>query len=153
MSSLRYLLSITLSLRTFSIVNLLVVATLFTSLTFMISSGVLRYSDPPIEPAILKAPNQIISCAPATNFAYLGVETIAPNDNRQAAGELRVGVLTINLEVGEGVWYPETPANPGIAVYGGWDLISNTPQKVTKRNPGPLAQQVLPPAHCGLTLV
>ncbi|HEV8612979.1 MAG TPA: multicopper oxidase domain-containing protein, partial [Gemmatimonadales bacterium] len=34
-------------------------------------------------------------------------ETIAPNDNRQAAGTLKNGVLTIALEARTGSWWPE----------------------------------------------
>src|SRR5215475_8678493 len=62
----------------------------------------------------------IISCAPipvAFNNFYWGLETIEPNDNRRPAGVLKDGVLTIKLEAREGVWYPETPLNPGMAVY------------------------------------
>jgi manganese oxidase len=65
---------------------------------------------------------EIISCAPnsavtAGNYFYNGLETIEPNDNRRPAGQLKDGVLTINLEAREGVWYPETPTNPGMAIY------------------------------------
>jgi hypothetical protein len=45
------------------------------------------------------------------------MESIEPNNNRLPAGQLKDGVLTINLEAREGVWYPETPVNPGFAVY------------------------------------
>jgi FtsP/CotA-like multicopper oxidase with cupredoxin domain len=62
--------------------------------------------------------NQIISCAPvANNYFYPGLENIEPNDNRRPAGELKDGMLTIHLEARQGVWYPETPANPGMVVY------------------------------------
>ena len=61
-----------------------------------------------------------VSCAPlsiAYRNYYPGLETIEPNDNRHPAGELKDGILTIHLEAREGVWYPETPANPGMLVY------------------------------------
>jgi FtsP/CotA-like multicopper oxidase with cupredoxin domain len=34
-------------------------------------------------------------------------ETVVPNDNRQTAGTLSNGVLTVTLEARSGVWYPE----------------------------------------------
>jgi len=69
----------------------------------------------------IKASN-IISCAPNSpvktgNYFYNELETIEPNDNRRPSGQLKDGVLTIILEAREGVWYPETPANPGVVVY------------------------------------
>lgn len=122
MSTLRYLLSIPLPLRIFGILISLVVAALFAtiidSIAFTISSGVLHFSEPPKEQGILQVQKQIISCGPvANNYTYYQLETIEPNDNRHPAGQLKEGVLTINLEVREGIWYPETPVNPGIAVY------------------------------------
>lgn len=53
----------------------------------------------------------------AGNYFYNGLETIEPNDNRRPSGQLKDGVLTIALEAQEGVWYPETAANPGIPVF------------------------------------
>ena len=35
------------------------------------------------------------------------VETIAPNANRQTAGTLANGVMTVALEAREGAWHPE----------------------------------------------
>ncbi len=40
-----------------------------------------------------------------------------PNDNRASAGHLSGGVLTLNLEARETVWYPEEKPSPGIPVY------------------------------------
>ena len=34
-------------------------------------------------------------------------DTVAPNDNRRAAGTLEKGVLTVSLEARSGRWYPE----------------------------------------------
>ena len=41
---------------------------------------------------------------------------VEPNDNRQPAGTLRDGLLTVNLEVGRAGWYPEGDSVPGIEV-------------------------------------
>jgi FtsP/CotA-like multicopper oxidase with cupredoxin domain len=43
--------------------------------------------------------------------------TIAANDNRSPAGELRDGVLTISLELGEGQWHPESEEGEALTVY------------------------------------
>ena len=37
----------------------------------------------------------------------LGSAEVQPNDNRHPAGQLAYGVLTLRLEVREGVWNPE----------------------------------------------
>ena len=48
---------------------------------------------------------------PAIVFASGGASLSAPaviaNDNRQAAGALKNGILTVSLETRMGVWYPE----------------------------------------------
>ena len=46
-----------------------------------------------------------------------GSEEIFPNDNKQTAGILQNGILTINLEVKDGYWFPETHEGKGIHVY------------------------------------
>jgi len=43
--------------------------------------------------------------------------TIAANDNRSRAGELRNNVLAIRLELGEGQWHPESEDGEGLVVY------------------------------------
>ena len=47
----------------------------------------------------------------AAIVAHLGatavLESVAPNDNRQAAGSLKNGILTVGLETRTGVWRPE----------------------------------------------
>jgi manganese oxidase len=66
------------------------------------------------------ATKTVITCGTKDSnsfFARYAGETIEPNDNRHPAGQLSNGVLTINLEAREGVWYPETPVNPGMLVY------------------------------------
>jgi FtsP/CotA-like multicopper oxidase with cupredoxin domain len=46
-----------------------------------------------------------------------GQEEIFTNDNRQSAGVLQNGILTINLEAREGMWFPETHEGNGIKVF------------------------------------
>src|SRR5215467_11863380 len=41
---------------------------------------------------------------------------IAPNDNKQMAGSLADGVLTIHLEARSGDWHPDGDDEPGIRV-------------------------------------
>jgi FtsP/CotA-like multicopper oxidase with cupredoxin domain len=71
----------------------------------------------------------IIRCSPATgNYGktvmgpyfrpFTGsLEEISINDNRKAAGELRDGVLYLNLETRTGNWYPETHEGNPLQVY------------------------------------
>jgi len=58
--------------------------------------------------------------------------TIAANDNRSPAGELRDGVLTISLELGEGQWHPESKEGEVLSVY----AIGEEGRSL--QNPGPL---------------
>lgn len=44
------------------------------------------------------------------------VETVRPNDNRDAAGRLRGGVLTVRLVARMGVWAPEGATGPQLSV-------------------------------------
>jgi FtsP/CotA-like multicopper oxidase with cupredoxin domain len=51
-------------------------------------------------------------------FAYdASLPRIATHDNRTPAGILENGVLTLNLEIREGDWYPEAENGPHVAVY------------------------------------
>ncbi|MFI5229443.1 MAG: hypothetical protein ACHQWU_10260 [Gemmatimonadales bacterium] len=50
-----------------------------------------------------------VAMPPASN-------SIAPNDNRHAAGTLAGGVLTVALEVRPGTWHPEGDGGRGIDV-------------------------------------
>lgn len=43
-------------------------------------------------------------------------DRVKPNDNRRASGRLRDGVLTVRLVARTGVWAPEGPAGPQLAV-------------------------------------
>lgn len=58
--------------------------------------------------------------------------TIAANDNRSPAGEVRNGVLTIHLEIGEGQWHPESESGDALTVY----AFGETGHPL--QNPGPL---------------
>ena len=58
--------------------------------------------------------------------------TIAANDNRSPAGELRDGVLTISLELGEGQWHPESEEGKALTVYAFGERGRSL------QNPGPL---------------
>jgi FtsP/CotA-like multicopper oxidase with cupredoxin domain len=57
-----------------------------------------------------------ISC-PAPSSYTKGLEEISINDNRKPAGQLKNGVLYLNLEVRTGNWYPETHDGMPIKVY------------------------------------
>ena len=57
---------------------------------------------------------------------------IAANNNRSPAGELRDGVLTISLELGEGQWHPESEEGEVLTVY----AIGEKGRSL--QNPGPL---------------
>lgn len=106
-------------LRGFGIILPLIAAAVFTAaIAIKISKHASVISEVSSRGENTTSPNQIIACAPVTNnYSYFGLENIEPNDNRHPGGQLKDGVLTINLEAREGVWYPETPANPGMPVY------------------------------------
>ncbi|HSL71889.1 MAG TPA: multicopper oxidase domain-containing protein, partial [Longimicrobiales bacterium] len=59
---------------------------------------------------------------------------IQVNDNTKPAGELRAGVLTLNLVAGEGTWFPEANEAPGRTVYAFGESAGSL------RNPGPLVR-------------
>jgi len=46
-----------------------------------------------------------------------GTEEIFSNDNKRSAGVLKNGILTIDLEAREGMWFPETHEGEAIRVY------------------------------------
>jgi FtsP/CotA-like multicopper oxidase with cupredoxin domain len=67
---------------------------------------------------------------PATSPA--APENIVANDNRTPAGVLRDGVLTLRLEMRQGIWHPDGEANPGVET---WALAEEgRPPQI----PGPL---------------
>lgn len=57
---------------------------------------------------------------------------ISANDNRLPAGELRDGVLTVRLELGEGQWHPESEDGEVFTVYAFGEAGKGL------QNPGPL---------------
>jgi len=116
---LRHPLKVLLPFRSFSILFPLIALTIPAMIiAYKISPPASGISEQLLLRENIRLQQQIISCGPVSNsFFYSGLETIEPNDNRMAAGQLKNGVLTINLEAREGAWYPETPVNPGIPVY------------------------------------
>lgn len=46
-----------------------------------------------------------------------GIEEISTNDNKRSAGVLQNGILTIDLEAREGMWFPETHEGMGLRVF------------------------------------
>lgn len=60
---------------------------------------------------VTSAPRFSLVVAPRT------IDRIATNDNREPAGVLRNGVLTIHLEAREGEWHPDGDADPGLSIY------------------------------------
>jgi len=115
----RYSVKALLPFRNFSIiVPLIVAAVCVIIIAYKINPPASGFSEISLRVENTRLQKQIISCGTVSNnFLYSGLETIDPNDNRIATGQLKNGVLTINLEAREGAWYPETPANPGIPVY------------------------------------
>jgi hypothetical protein len=63
-------------------------------------------------------------------------ETIAPNDNRQPAGQLSSGILTIRLDARMGTWYPEGPNGAGL------EVAAFSEAGKALQNPGPLIRVV-----------
>jgi FtsP/CotA-like multicopper oxidase with cupredoxin domain len=59
-------------------------------------------------------------------------ESIAPNDNRHAAGTLKDGVLTVRLETRTGVWHPEGDKGRAVA------LEAFAEEGMEPTTPGPL---------------
>ncbi|HTM89297.1 MAG TPA: multicopper oxidase domain-containing protein [Terriglobales bacterium] len=57
---------------------------------------------------------------------------IRTNQNHHPAGELRNGALTLQLEIGKGIWHPESEDGPGLPMY----AFGQTGQAL--QNPGPL---------------
>lgn len=59
----------------------------------------------------------LVACTTTCLFAQGSLPPIAINDNRSPAGELRNGVLTVHLEIGEGQWRPESDDGEAIRIY------------------------------------
>lgn len=59
----------------------------------------------------------LVTLAPSVDRREGGpIDRVSPNDNRQAAGVLRDGTLTIHLETRVGDWHPDGDAAPGAAM-------------------------------------
>ena len=65
-----------------------------------------------------------------------GAERVSPNDNRDAAGTLEGGVLTVHLEARPGTWHPDGDDAPGL------DLPAFAEGGKTPQIPGPLIRAV-----------
>ena len=61
-----------------------------------------------------------------------GADHVSPNDNRDAAGTLKDGVLTVHLEARLGSWHPDGDDAPGL------DLPAFAEAGKTPQIPGPL---------------
>lgn len=73
-----------------------------------------------------------LAATAATAAATGPLPSIATNQNHHPAGELRNGVLTLQLDVGKGIWHPESEHGPEVAVY----AFGETGHEL--QNPGPL---------------
>jgi FtsP/CotA-like multicopper oxidase with cupredoxin domain len=62
---------------------------------------------------VAKAGTMPVGCA-VVGGTTAGLPAIEPNDNRQAAGRLENGVLTVRLVAETGVWRPERTDGPGL---------------------------------------
>jgi FtsP/CotA-like multicopper oxidase with cupredoxin domain len=58
-----------------------------------------------------------VACTATQQLAAGSLPAIIANDNRAPAGELRNGILTLHLEVGEGQWHPESEEGEAIPIY------------------------------------
>ncbi|MEO7458039.1 MAG: multicopper oxidase domain-containing protein, partial [Gemmatimonadaceae bacterium] len=81
--------------------------------------------------AALAAPSLVREGAPPSARHRVSSEIVSPNDNRQPAGSLSNGVLTVNLETRTGTWYPESENGRGLEV-AGWAEVGKPMQ-----TPGP----------------
>jgi len=83
--------------------------------TFLIADATTKYFAESSNASKVKA----IGCAPEKQFFQTppGTEEIFTNDNKRSAGILKDGVLTIELEAREGMWFPETHEGEAVRVY------------------------------------
>jgi FtsP/CotA-like multicopper oxidase with cupredoxin domain len=56
----------------------------------------------------------LLFCCTAASYSAAQLPRIASNDNRQPVGEVRHGVLTLDLEITHGIWRPDADDAPGI---------------------------------------
>jgi FtsP/CotA-like multicopper oxidase with cupredoxin domain len=89
--------------------------------------------------AALIAAAATVLVAPAARKAVdadraAAVERVVPNDNRDAAGVLRGGVLALTLEARLGAWHPDGESAPGV------ELPAFAEEGRAPRIPGPLVR-------------
>ena len=103
-----------LGLTTFSVIVSVLIA-FSNSHTVLLSDAITKHFTESPNASQIKA----IGCAPDKQFFPTppGTEEIFANDNKRSAGILKDGVLTIELEAREGVWFPETHEGQDIRVY------------------------------------
>ncbi|HSB74661.1 MAG TPA: hypothetical protein VLC12_03375, partial [Terriglobales bacterium] len=82
----------------------------------------------------LRSATLLVGLAAAAVLASAGdsARLIETNQNHHPAGEFRNGILTLRLEVGKGIWHPESEDGPGVTVYA-FGEVGHPLQ-----NPGPL---------------
>jgi FtsP/CotA-like multicopper oxidase with cupredoxin domain len=75
----------------------------------------------------------LAACAPSPkpDAGDSAEHTIQANDNRRSAGTLRAGVLTLHLEIGEGVWQSERSLAP-------YRVFAFGEEGAARSTPGPL---------------
>src|SRR5215510_8418958 len=56
-------------------------------------------------------------CLTNSSTSRHSAEPISANDNQVAAGVLKDGVLSVNLEVRRGAWFPDGPAGASVDVH------------------------------------
>ena len=103
-----------LGLTTFLVIVLVLIA-FSNSHTVLLADATTKYFVESSNASQIKA----IGCAPEKTFfpTPFGIEEIFTNDNKRSAGVLKDGILTIDLEAREGMWFPETHEGKGIRVY------------------------------------
>ena len=80
----------------------------------------------------------VASAAPGPSVVTsLAPDSIAPNDNRTAAGTLDNGVLTVALEARTGSWHPEGEQGRGV------DVAAFAEEGKSLSTPGPLIRMPL----------
>ena len=65
---------------------------------------------------LLLAGPLVLVIASSMRVPWKALPEITASDNRSPAGRLQDGVLTIDLEAREGIWYPEEKDGPGLQV-------------------------------------
>ena len=74
-----------------------------------------RRTRSPIVIALIAASTGALAAGPAT-LRRFAAEDVLPNDNRVGAGELRDGVLNVQLEARKGTFHPRGKDGPGFEI-------------------------------------